>query len=58
MNNNFLPGTKDTLKSVAKGFPEILVEIGVDERIEGRIEISDPEKDFNDNIGAVTGLSA
>lgn len=58
-----LPGVltaraKHTNQRVAEGFPEILIEVGVDKRIEGRIEIADPEKDFNDDVGTVAEVTA
>jgi hypothetical protein len=45
-----------TLKSVLERFSEIPVEIGVDQRIQRRIKVSDPKDDRYYNIWAGAGF--
>ena len=49
---------KDANQRVAKGFPKIFVEVGVNKRIESRIEVADPEEDLDDDVGTVTQFTA
>ena len=44
------------LEGVLEGLPEVPVEVGVDNRIQGRVEISDPEKDGHQDVGARASL--
>jgi hypothetical protein len=49
---------KDANQRVAKSFPKIFVEVGVNKRIESRIEVADPEEDLDDDVGTVTQFTA
>ena len=47
-----------TLERVLKRLPEIPIEIGVDERIQGGVEVADPEEHGDQDIGASAGRLA
>lgn len=44
------------LQGVLEGLPEVPVEVGVDEGIQGRIGVADPEQDRHDDVRTGTGL--
>uniref|UniRef100_A0A182LRR2 Uncharacterized protein n=1 Tax=Anopheles culicifacies TaxID=139723 RepID=A0A182LRR2_9DIPT len=46
------------LERVPERFPEVAVEVGVDERIKGRVEVPDPEQYRDDDVRAGAGLFA
>lgn len=45
------------MKCVLESFPEVAVEVSVDERVERRIEVPDPKEDGNNDVWTVTGFS-
>lgn len=44
------PRAEDALQRAAERLPEVPIEIRIDERIEGGIEVANPEQDGNDNV--------
>lgn len=44
-------------KSFLECHTELSVEISVNKRVEGRVEVADPEDSGNNNVGAVTLVS-
>uniref|UniRef100_A0A182QBX4 Uncharacterized protein n=1 Tax=Anopheles farauti TaxID=69004 RepID=A0A182QBX4_9DIPT len=46
------------LKRVSERFPEVSVEVGVDERVERRVEVADPEQYRDDDIGTRASIAA
>ena len=52
------PSAKHADERVAEGFPEVFVEVGVNQRVEGGVEVADPEEDLDDDVGTVAVLTA
>lgn len=51
-------GAESALQRVFERFSEVAVEVGVDERIQRRIEVADPEEDGYDVVGTVACVAA
>jgi len=51
----FVPAAaaKDAEKRIAERFPEVFVEVGVDERVQCGVKVTDPEEHFHDYIWTV-----
>jgi hypothetical protein len=49
---------EDTLDGVLERLSEVSVEVGVDERVEGGVEVADPEQHGDYYVRAVTRVSA
>lgn len=43
---------ESALQRILERFPEVPVEVSVDHRVEGRVEVADPEDHDHDNVGA------
>ena len=54
----FGPAAEDAEQRVAERLAELAVEIGVDQWIQRRVEVADPEEHFDDDVGAVTRIPA
>ena len=50
--------TEDAEERVAESFPEVFVEVGVDERVQRRVEIADPEEHLDDDVRTVARFPA
>lgn len=46
------------MEGVLESLPEVAVEVGVDQRVEGGVEVADPEQHADHNVGAVAGVAA
>lgn len=46
------------MQRVPERFPEVPVEVSVDERIQRRVEVADPEEHRDDHVRAGAGLLA
>lgn len=51
-------GAEDADQRVPEGFSKILVEIGVNQRIESRVEVANPEEDLDHDVGTITIVAA
>lgn len=49
---------EEALQRVFKSLPEVTVEVGVDEWVQRRVEVADPEKNSNNHIGRWACLAA
>ena len=49
---------EDTEQRVAERLPEVFVEVGVDKRVQRRVEVTDPEEYLHDDIGTVARFAA
>lgn len=45
-------------EDLLEGAPEVPVEDGVDGRVEGAVTVADPEEEFEERVGDLTGVPA
>lgn len=54
----FQTAGEERCQRVAESVPEVAVEVSVDDRIEGWVEVADPEESRHERIGSWTALSS
>lgn len=52
------PAGEHALESVFERLPEVPIEVGVDQRVQHRIKVADPEQNDHHDIRTRTGLAA
>lgn len=58
VGRTFVPARENALQRVLERLPEVPIEVGVDQRIQCRIEVSDPEQNGNHHVRARARIAA
>ncbi|GIY08576.1 hypothetical protein CEXT_318741 [Caerostris extrusa] len=55
---DFAAAADESLDSLFESFTEVSVEVGIDDGIQRRVEIADPEQNLNNDFRAIAGVAA
>lgn len=58
IGRSFVQAKKHTLQCVLERLPEVPIEVRIDERIQRRIEVADPEEHGDQHVRTRTGVTA